>query len=212
MAQQERAIETRRRLLVGAAKVFDERGYAATSINEIQERSGVTKGAMYFHFKSKEEIARGVMAAQTEVPVEPRTPSVSPLQQVIDLTQLLAQRLRTDVLFRASIRLTVERGTFQTNDSDLYDWWLRAFGRELVRAQGAGELREDVVPEDVAASVVGSFTGIQMLSHVKCGLSDLHERLTSWWRQILPGIATPEAVRRALPAGSPELGLTGDGD
>lgn len=207
MARQERAIETRRKLLVGAAQVFDERGYAAASINEIQERSGVTKGAMYFHFASKEEIARGVMAAQTEIPVEIRSRSASPMQQVIDLTHELARRLRTDVLFRASIRLTVERGTFQANDSDLYDWWLRAFGRELARAQGAGELKPEMAPEDVAASVVGSFTGIQMLSHVTCDRRDLHERLARWWEQILPGIATPEAVRTMLPTGSPGLGL-----
>ncbi|MEU2728210.1 ScbR family autoregulator-binding transcription factor [Streptomyces griseoviridis] len=207
MARQERAIETRRRLLVGAAEVFDERGYAAASINEIQERSGVTKGAMYFHFASKEDIARGVMAAQTEIPVGTRTHSTSPLQQVIDLTHELAHHLRTNVLFRASIRLTVERGTFQANDADLYDWWLRAFGRDLARAQGAGELRADMAPDEVAATVVGSFTGIQMLSHVLSERRDLHERLTGWWRQLLPGIATPEAAAQALPAGSPGLGL-----
>ncbi|MFG2555603.1 hypothetical protein [Streptomyces sp. NPDC048581] len=94
---------------------------------------------MYFHFASKTEIARGVMAAQTEIPVETPSRSASPMQQVIDLTHELARRLRTDVLFRASIRLTVEHGTFQTNDSDLYQWWLRTFSRELARAQGAGE-------------------------------------------------------------------------
>ncbi|MCX5000572.1 ScbR family autoregulator-binding transcription factor [Streptomyces longwoodensis] len=207
MARQERAIETRRKLLVGAAQVFDERGYAGASINEIQERSGVTKGAMYFHFASKEEIARGVMAAQTEVPTELRSQPASPMQQVIDLTHELARRLRTDVLFRASIRLTVERGTFQADDSALYDWWLRIFARELARAQGAGELRAEMTPEDVAASVVGSFTGIQMLSHVTCDRRDLHERLARWWEQILPGITTSKAAHKMLPTGSPELRL-----
>ncbi|MCZ9346199.1 TetR/AcrR family transcriptional regulator, partial [Streptomyces sp. TRM76130] len=78
----------------------------------------------------------------------------------------------------------------------------------LARAQGAGELREEMAPEDVAASVVASFTGIQMLSHVMCGRRDLHKRLTCWWQQILPGIATPDAVRKTLPAGSPGLGLS----
>ncbi|MFF4755333.1 ScbR family autoregulator-binding transcription factor [Streptomyces sp. NPDC002514] len=208
MAQQERAIATRRRLLMGAAEVFDERGYAAASINEIQERSGITKGAMYFHFKSKAEIANTVMAAQTEIPLEVRSPSGSPLQQVIDFTHVLAHRLRTDVLFRASIRLTVEQGTFQSDDSDMYDWWLLAFTRDLARAQGAGELRKEMAPEDVAASVVGSFTGIQMLSHVICGRRDLHQRLACWWQQILPGIATPDAAAEARPAGSPELDLS----
>ncbi|MGK4579110.1 ScbR family autoregulator-binding transcription factor [Kitasatospora sp. HPMI-4] len=208
MAQQERGIETRRKVLIGAAEVFDERGYAAASINEIHERSGITKGAMYFHFKSKEEIAKGVIAAQTEVPVQVRSHSESPLQEVVDHTHELAHRLITDVLFRASIRLTVEQGTFQVNDSGMYDWWLQVFGRELARAQDAGELRKELAPEEVAASVVASFTGIQMLSHVTCGRRDLHQRLALWWQQILPGIATPQAAAKALPAGSPELGLS----
>ncbi|MEU3854031.1 hypothetical protein [Streptomyces sp. NPDC029554] len=129
------------------------------------------------------------------------------LNGVSEIGRELARRLRTDVLFRASIRLTVERGTFQANDSDLYDWWLRAFARELARAQGAGELRPEVAPDDVAASVVGSFTGIQMLSHVTCDRRDLHERLARWSEQILPGIATPDAIRTMLPAGSPGLDL-----
>ncbi|MEU1090077.1 ScbR family autoregulator-binding transcription factor [Streptomyces sp. NPDC005576] len=202
MTRQERAIETRRKLLVGAAEVFDERGYAAASINEIQERSGITKGAMYFHFKSKEEIAKGVMAAQTEASLGARDSSASPMQQVIDFTHELAHRLRTDVLFRASIRLTVEQRMFQPDDSGMYNWWLRAFARDLARAQGASELRAELVPEDVAASVVGSFTGIQILSYVTTGHRDLHQRLTHWWRQILPGIVTPEVVAKALPEGS----------
>ncbi len=33
-------------------------------------------------------------------------------------------------------------------------------------------------PEDVAAGVVGSFSGIRMLSHVTCDRRDLHDRLT----------------------------------
>lgn len=53
---------------------------------------------------------------------------------------------------------------------------------------------------------MGSFTGIQMLSHVMCNRRDLHERLTRWWQQILPGIATPDAVHKALPSGSPGIG------
>jgi hypothetical protein len=48
-----------------------------------------------------------------------------------------------------------------------------------------------------------------MLSHVRFGLRDLHERLTLWWQQILPGIATAQAAEQARPAGSAELDLPG---
>ncbi|WP_347879795.1 helix-turn-helix domain-containing protein [Streptomyces sp. Tu 2975] len=64
MARQERAVRTRRAILVAAAEVFDEVGYEAATISEILKRSGLTKGALYFHFASKEELAQGVLAEQ----------------------------------------------------------------------------------------------------------------------------------------------------
>jgi len=59
MAQQERAVRTRRAVLEAAAAVFAERGYAAATIGEILARAQVTKGALYFHFDSKAALAQG---------------------------------------------------------------------------------------------------------------------------------------------------------
>ena len=60
--QQERARRTRAAIVESAAAEFAKRGYAAASINAILEHSNATKGAMYFHFDSKEELARAVLA------------------------------------------------------------------------------------------------------------------------------------------------------
>ena len=46
---------TRQRLLAEAQRLFRERGYAATSLEQIAEAAEVTKGAIYGHFASKEE-------------------------------------------------------------------------------------------------------------------------------------------------------------
>ncbi|MFH1373009.1 MAG: TetR/AcrR family transcriptional regulator [bacterium] len=49
--------ETRRNQLLGAAQtLFIRNGYRATSIESIARRAGLTKGAFYYHFRSKEEI------------------------------------------------------------------------------------------------------------------------------------------------------------
>jgi AcrR family transcriptional regulator len=53
-----RARETRARILEHAARVFAERGYEGTSFNDLIRTSGMTKGAFYFHFHSKEEVSR----------------------------------------------------------------------------------------------------------------------------------------------------------
>lgn len=99
MAQQERAIRTRQVLLLAAASVFDEVGYDAASISEILNRSKMTKGALYFHFASKEALALGVIDAQTVDLELPETGSK--LQDLVCLTQLIATRLQTDVVLRA---------------------------------------------------------------------------------------------------------------
>ena len=51
---------TRRRIQVVALELFAEQGYDATSLREIAERLGVTKAALYYHFKSKEDIVRSL--------------------------------------------------------------------------------------------------------------------------------------------------------
>src|SRR5579871_4147084 len=47
---------TRERILDVALELFNEQGYDKTSLREIAERLGVTKAALYYHFKSKEDI------------------------------------------------------------------------------------------------------------------------------------------------------------
>lgn len=47
---------TRGRIQAVALELFTENGYEKTSLREIAERLGVTKAALYYHFKSKEEI------------------------------------------------------------------------------------------------------------------------------------------------------------
>jgi AcrR family transcriptional regulator len=47
---------TRQRLVAEAQRLFRERGYAATSLEQIAEAADVTKGAIYGHFASKEDL------------------------------------------------------------------------------------------------------------------------------------------------------------
>jgi AcrR family transcriptional regulator len=50
--------DTRERIQAVALELFAEHGYEATSLREIAERLGVTKAALYYHFRSKEDIVR----------------------------------------------------------------------------------------------------------------------------------------------------------
>jgi AcrR family transcriptional regulator len=53
--------DTRARLRELALSLFAEQGYEKTSLREIAERLGVTKAALYYYFKSKEDIVRSLV-------------------------------------------------------------------------------------------------------------------------------------------------------
>ena len=54
---------TRQRLLAEAERLFRERGYAATSLEQVAEAAEVTKGAIYGHFSSKEDLLLSAIEA-----------------------------------------------------------------------------------------------------------------------------------------------------
>jgi AcrR family transcriptional regulator len=59
--EHDRGRDTRSRLRELALRLFAEQGYEKTSLREIAERLGVTKAALYYYFKSKEDIVRSLI-------------------------------------------------------------------------------------------------------------------------------------------------------
>lgn len=61
MNQEERSARSRNQILDGALKLFAHRGYGATSVRDIAEAAGVSKGNVYHHFPDKETIFRALL-------------------------------------------------------------------------------------------------------------------------------------------------------
>ena len=55
-SREEKKARTRARLLDAAADVFARRGFAAASLDEVAEEAGLTKGAVYSNFESKDDL------------------------------------------------------------------------------------------------------------------------------------------------------------
>ncbi|MFD3514426.1 ScbR family autoregulator-binding transcription factor [Streptomyces sp. NPDC058657] len=197
MAQlkQERAEQTRRALLHAAAEVFDEFGYAGASIARILKRAGVTAGALYFHFDSKEGLAKAVMNSQPETIVP--LLAAGGLQRLIDLTLVWSWQLQRDPLLRAGVRLTNEQASIGSLDISPYESFRGIMAGYLEEARDHGELQPGVDPFVVAEFVVAACTGMQMYSHVVSGREDLPERTQQMWNLLLPGIAVPSVITRA---------------
>ncbi|WFR72112.1 TetR/AcrR family transcriptional regulator [Prescottella defluvii] len=140
MAKQARAVATRRQIVVCAAQVFDRFGYYGGRVDEIVDNARITKGALYFHFGSKDGLAqsiireqRGIAEASTEAIAAAEVPA---LEQVVMLCHEMARQIVTDPIVRAGIRLTVELGASGGGGrpSDPYSVWTDCCTRFVERA------------------------------------------------------------------------------
>jgi AcrR family transcriptional regulator len=188
----ERAARTRQRLLLSAAEVFDESGYERAAVTQIVERAGLTLGALYFHFGSKQGVAEALMNAQPSV-IEPHLESTG-LQRLVDITLVWADRMTRDPILRAGVRLAVEQGSHGMNDAASFEEWRELMRGHLDVARRDGELRDGTSPDRLARFVVSACTGIQLYSNLATNRADLMERVCDMWTLLLPSVACPAAA------------------
>ncbi|MER5218706.1 ScbR family autoregulator-binding transcription factor [Streptomyces sp. NPDC002838] len=203
--RQERAEITRQAILDGAANAFDAAGFGITSLSDIAQQAGVTKGALYFHFPSKEALAQALMTDQFDVASVLEATERPGVQTAIDLTHRMAYDLRTSVRVRAGIRLVIELGSFTDPNPTIYNKWIETVRDFLAPAQGRGDVKPDANVTDAAVYVVGAFAGVQIMSQVRTGREDLHQRVADMWTLLLPGLVPARRISRFDPTGSPEL-------
>ncbi|MFC4508486.1 MULTISPECIES: ScbR family autoregulator-binding transcription factor [Streptomyces] len=195
MAIQDRAIKKRRAILEAAGAIFDEHGYDPATIAMVLERAKVTKGALYFHFPSKEALAQGVLDEQ--VPFGTVPPQSCRLQEVIDMTFMVAHGLQTNALLRGSVRLTVDQTTPPGVDhSGPFRQWPERLLVLMEQAREQGELLPTVESRATVDLLVGAFAGIQVMSRALTNREDLADRISALWTHILPAIAVPSLLLR----------------
>ncbi|MFI5808796.1 ScbR family autoregulator-binding transcription factor [Streptomyces sp. NPDC051561] len=192
--RQERAARTRAHLLQAAAEVFVEHGFAGATLTKITDRAGVTLGALYFHFRSKGDLAREIVRNQPEH-ITPPIDSVG-LQHAVDVTLTWAHELNHNAVLLAGARLVMEQDAFVDLAENSHQQWSRVMEEDLASARRRRELRSTADVEAIARLIVNSCTGAQMHSLLETGRSDLPERIVDMWRILLPALAAPAAVKR----------------
>lgn len=192
MVTQPRALVTRDAILRGAAEVFGARGYGLASIADIAAAAGLTKGALYFHFASKDELAfaviaeqhRRTLAASAAILAEGRPA----LETLILLCRSLAHQLLEDPVVQAGIRLTTDVATAEQPVAEPYEDWFAAIEDLIRRAIAEGDVAESVDPAMFAHFASPAFTGVQLVSATLTGRADLLQRAREMWVVLLPGI------------------------
>ena len=162
---------TRARLVENAFREIHAHGYAGASLDRILANSGVTKGALYHHFKSKADLLHAVIDDAIGPMVVERW--LAPLQESDDPIRALAESTRgimaeatpDDVhcgcpLNNLTQELAGADEDFRKHLNSVADDWRAGIRAAFERGQGAGNVREDVDPAALASLVFATYQGL----------------------------------------------------
>lgn len=142
---QDRAVRTREAIIAVAARHFDTDGYGHTSINTITHTGKFAKGAMYYHFSSKEAIAQHLISdwsrtfADTISGALTAGSSSTAGEKLTAIFISLAQRIGEDTNLRAGMKLTLEP---TINNGAAFAHWVDAISGIIETAITDGELTD----------------------------------------------------------------------
>jgi AcrR family transcriptional regulator len=181
MTRAESKERTRQRLLAEAQRLFRERGYAATSLEQIAEAAEVTKGAIYGHFASKEDLMLSALEA---------APAPDYSTTLDDQSRPLRERL---AMFGRAVAAD-EPG--DTEELAMYLEFFAALLRAPDALQRYGSTRERRLRELADADSAGLAAGVTPVQAWTIGQAmlvglQIEKRLT-------PGLVTSEVFERAF--------------
>lgn len=190
-----RADATRQQILRAASHQFARRPYHDVGLDDILAEAELTKGAMYFHFKSKHALAVAIIEGQVEDGAagvrDLLTRGLSGLETLIDFSYLIAIRdIKLDSV-RSGLNLMESVGLPDGTQAKLFDRWIRNLARVAEQAKAEGDINEQCDPQDIGRMMVSLHMGLRKTSNL-----DEPERflgdLERCWTLLLAGILQPD--------------------
>jgi AcrR family transcriptional regulator len=189
---------TRERLLQAASREIYRTGFQSASLDTILAIAGVTKGALYYHFKSKEELGYTVVE-EVIAPnvrgkwVRPLQSSKNPIDALIGAVQRIPVR-PVDVrggcqLNNLAQEMSPLDAGFRKRLAIIFDAWREAVASTLREGQIHRSVRRDVEPTDAAGLLIAMVEGYGSLAKnaqdpkvMKAGIRNI----VDWLRSLRP--------------------------
>lgn len=188
----------RERILQEAVKLFYERGFTGTTLDDIAAALGVTKPFIYTHFKSKVELLAALclptiemsMEAAAEAANAPGTPTERLRRLVGDFTRVILQRqANIAVFFREEKHLTEEARAEIATKQKGFD---RILSRLLREGAASGDF--NVADPGLAALAIGGMISWAYTWHRPNGRLGLEEMCASMADLALQMAGVPQTV------------------
>lgn len=167
MRNEQRSAETRAAILTAATENFSTSGYEGTGVAEICRKAGVSKGAFYYHFESKEAVFLELLNTW-----------LAELERSLAVVANDAENIPESLLRMAGLM----QGVFQTDRKHIaifLELWTQASRNESVRRATVApyhkyqEILADLIRRGIAEGTLGSIdpvSGSQVMISLASGL------------------------------------------
>ncbi|KIQ22128.1 MULTISPECIES: TetR/AcrR family transcriptional regulator [Flavobacterium] len=167
-----KAANTRLTILQKAFELIYSKGYQTTSIDDIIATTQVTKGAFYYHFKTKDEMGVAIIEeilrpTMLESFIKPVENSANPIE---DFYNMISYLLLDDPFLQVKYgcpvgnltqEMTPWNNQFSKALTELVDQWKITIEKAVANAQKSGLIRKDVNGEQVAYFIMSGYWGIR---------------------------------------------------
>lgn len=190
------------RISEAAFRLFVTRSYAATTLQQIADEVGMTKGAIFFYFQSKENLLLHLLAMAEQSIVTSFTQQAE-ASQASAVERLVAffhhgarQGLERPYQLLCLIQVSIEFSASQTEIgrriSTIYDKIYDLLARIVEEGQRAGELTDAIKPVEFVAMIVAMHDGMMLEWHRRGGRIDGRLLVQAVRMTVLNGVLAQE--------------------
>jgi len=164
---------TRERLLRAGFQEVYRTGFQSASIDTILAATNVTKGALYYHFDSKEDLGHAIVEEiVAKLPqdnwLRPLERGKNPIDALIGIVQATSVRPE-DVkggcpLVNWAQEMSPLDEQFRKRLETIFNAWQEGIATALRRGQSQGTVRRDLVPEETAGFLIAMYEGYVLLA------------------------------------------------
>ena len=187
---------TRQRIIAEAAPLFNQRGYAGCSIQDVMDATGLEKGGLYRHFASKEELAvealRYALANSTRTRMENLEGIVGAVERLRCVIKRFVETPSTMPggcpLMNAAIDCDDGNPMLRQGALEAIQAWRGRLVRVVEEGIERGEIRGEVEPRRIANTIIATLEGALMVSRLegnKVAQEDARDSLET----VLEGLA-----------------------
>lgn len=186
--------KTKNYILETVAPIFNKKGFAGTSLSDLTEATGLTKGSIYGNFNSKEEVALHVFkfaAAKHKKTINHKLQSLTkPIDKIYTMLDFFTEYVMNTPVSGGCVLMNTAIEADDTNpllkkevSGELFQT-IKYIAAILQEGIDAGELKRELDPEAIAFNVFCALEGALMMSRVQESTKPMQAIVTYWKNQF----------------------------